>query len=528
MPILGTRVGRSGNVSGRPAEGPARALGDSHVECRGLSKHFGGVAALLDLDWTVRRGEIHGLCGENGAGKSTLGRIIAGSIRPDSGQLRVHDTQVQYRAPRDALADGTTIISQEPALVPQMSVLENVFLGHERSATGSLDRSEARHRCLSLADRVGLEVDPGVEVGTLRAAEQHQVEIMRALARSAQLIIMDEPTAALSRPDIERLHAICRALRAEGVTIIYISHLLADVLENCDRVTVLKDGRFVRTSSTEEETVDSLIVAMIGRELERQFPRPIAPPEDAPIALAVRGLSRPGVFRDVSFEVRAGEIVGLAGLVGAGRTEIARAVFGADPSTGAVEIGGVLLNRRTPRTSIRHGLALLPESRKDQGLVMMRSVRENVSLAHLNEIVRAGFIRSAREHRTVVDLLARVETRLASISMPVSSLSGGNQQKAALAKSLFRTPRVLLADEPTRGVDVGAKRAIYQLIHRFTAEGGAVLLISSELEELLGLAHRILVVRGGAIVDEIAREAADEESIMKAAFGVRGQRDTDG
>lgn len=527
MPTVGTRFKRSSNVSERPAEGPPTALGDSHVECRGLGKNFGGVAALLDLDLTVRRAEIHGLCGENGAGKSTLGKIIAGSIRPDSGQLWVHDRQVQYRAPRDALADGTTIISQEPALVPQMSVLENVFLGHERSAAGSIDRSEARNRCLSLAERLGLAIDPGVEVGTLRTAEQHQVEIMRALARNAQLIIMDEPTSVLSRRDTDRLHAICRELRAEGVTIIYISHLLADVLETCDTVTVLKDGRFVRTSPTDEETVDSLIVAMIGRRLDQQFPRPLAPPKDAPVALAVRRLSRPGVFREVSFEVGTGEIVGLAGLVGAGRTEIARAVFGADPSTGTVEVGGVPLSRRAPRTSIRHGLALLPESRKDQGLVMMRSVRENVALAHLNEIVRAGFIRPGRERRSVVELLARVETRVASISMPVSSLSGGNQQKVAFAKCLFRTPRVLLADEPTRGVDVGAKRAIYQLIHRFTLEGGSVLLISSELEELLGLAHRILVVRGGAIVDEIPREEADEESIMKAAFGVRGEHDID-
>lgn len=499
--------------------GPLAEVSGTHLEARGIGKHYGGVAALSDVSFTVRRGEIHGLCGENGAGKSTLGKIIVGSIRPHSGQLLVRGQPVRYGSPRDAIRDGITMITQELALVPQLSVLDNVFLGHERGAAGLIDRRAARGHYRTIAERIGLAIDPMVEVGKLRTAQQQQVEIVRALARDAQLIVMDEPTAALSRPDVERLHTIVRNLRSEGVTIIYISHLLADLLDTCDTVTVLKDGHHIKTSPAAAETVDSLVTSMLGRTLDQQFPVPVPPPVGARTVLRVRGLTRRGAFEDVSFEIRAGEIVGLAGLVGAGRTEIARAIFGADRAEGIVELDGVRITRRCPARSIRRGLALLPESRNDEGLVMMRSLRENVALAHLDEVVRAGFVRYAHERRVVGAVLASVDTRAASISMPVSELSGGNQQKVALAKWLFRRPRVLLADEPTRGVDVGAKRAIYGLIHELAADGVGVLFISSELEELLGLAHRTLVVRAGRIVGELSHEQADEESIMRAAFG---------
>jgi rhamnose transport system ATP-binding protein len=499
--------------------GPVAGAAPAYVESRGIGKRYGGVAALSDVSVTVRRGEIHGLCGENGAGKSTLGKIIAGGVRPDSGELLVGGRPVHYGSPRDAIRDGITMISQELALVPQLSVLDNVFLGREHGSAGLLDRRLARRHYQEIAERIGLPIDPTVEVGELRTAQQQQVEIIRALARDAELIVMDEPTAALSRPDVDRLHGIIRNLRAEGVTIIYVSHLLADLLETCDSVTVLKDGRFVKTSLAAKETVDSLVTSMLGRKLEQQFPESVPVPAGAPTVLRVRGLTRQGHFEGVSLELRAGEIVGLAGLVGAGRTEIARAIFGADPAEGIVEVDGARYTRRRPARSIQRGLALLPESRKDEGLVMMRSLRENVAMAHLDEVVRAGFVRSAHERRVVGEVLASVDTRAASISMPVSELSGGNQQKVALAKWLFRRPRVLLADEPTRGIDVGAKRAIYRLIHELAADGVGVLFISSELEELLGLAHRTLVVHRGRIVDEISREQADEESIMRAAFG---------
>jgi ABC-type sugar transport system ATPase subunit len=411
------------------------------------------------------------------------------------------------------------MISQELTLVPQLSVLDNVFLGQEVGSAGLLNRRLARQRYLGLAERIGLQIDPTAEAGELRTAEQQQVEIIRALARDAEVIVMDEPTAALGRPEVERLHEIIRDLRAHGVTILYVSHFLADLLDTCDTVTTLKDGRLVKSAPARSETMESLVTAMLGRKLEQQFPEPEPVPEGARTVLSVRGLTRPGAFTDVAFEIREGEIVGLAGLVGAGRTEIARAIFGADPAEGVVELDGQQLKRRRPGVSIRGGLALLPESRKDEGLVMMLSVRENVSMAHLGEVVRAGFVRSAHEKRLVGQVLKSVDTRAASISMPVSDLSGGNQQKVALAKWLLRRPRVLLADEPTRGVDVGAKRAIYGLIQALAAEGVGVLFISDELEELLGIAHRTLVARAGRIVDEFHRREASEEAIMRAAFG---------
>ncbi len=492
---------------------------DIHVEARGIGKHYGGVAALSDVSVTIRRGEIHALCGENGAGKSTLGKIIAGAVQPDAGQLLLDGREVHYRAPRDALRDGVAIIAQELALVPQLSVVDNVFLGHEYGSGGLVDRRRGREHLARLAGQIGLRVDPDTRVGELRTAEQQQVEIVRALARDARLIVMDEPTAALSRPEAERLLQLTRDLRDHGVTIIYVSHFLADVLALCDTVTVLKDGRYVKTVAASGETVDSLVASMLGRELGQQFPDVVEPPTDAPPVLRVRGLTRPGAFADVDFEVRAGEIVGMAGLVGAGRSEIARAIFGADPRDGTVELDGRPLGRPSPGDSIRSGLAMLPESRKDQGLVMMRSISENVAMAHLDEVMRGGFLQRSREKRVVGDVLKSVDTRAASTSLPVSALSGGNQQKVALAKWLVRKPRVLIADEPTRGVDVGAKRAIYELLHGLAAEGVGVLVISSELEEVLGLAHRVLVVRGGRIVSELPREQADEETVMRAAFG---------
>jgi len=495
---------------------------DVHVETRGIGKRYGGVAALSDVDVAVHRGEIHAFCGENGAGKSTLGKIIAGVVAPDSGRLLVGGAERQYRSPRDAIRDGIAMIAQELALVPELSVLDNVFLHHEYGPAGFVDRRRASRHYGELADRLGVAIDPRARVGRLRVAEQQQVEILRALARDAELIVMDEPTAALGRDDVERLHDMARDLRDQGVTLIYVSHFLADVLDLCDRITVLKDGRFVKTVPAATETVDSLVTSMLGRELDQQFPEPLPPPEGAPVVLRARGLTRPGAFADVDLDVRAGEIVGIAGLVGAGRSEIVRAIFGADRCSGVVELDGRPLRPRRPATSVRRGLAFLPESRKEQGLVMMRSVRENVAMAHLDDVTRFGLVRPSRERAVVDGVLRSVDARAASTSLPVSALSGGNQQKVALAKWLVRPPRVLIADEPTRGVDVGAKRSIYELLHRLAEQGVAVLIVSSETEELLGLAHRILVVRGGRIVAELPRAVADEASVMRAAFGGTG------
>jgi len=489
------------------------------VDVRGVSKHYGGARALSDVSVTVAAGEIHALVGENGAGKSTLGKIVAGAVQPDRGRIVVAGEPVEFRSPRDAIRAGIALIHQELALVPALSVLDNVFLGVELGSVGILDRSEQRAIFRDLADRIGFEHSPATRVETLRVAEQQKVEILRALVRDARLIVMDEPTASLSRVEAERLLEITRELRTSGVTVVYVSHALEEVLALCDTVTVLKDGRHVQTTPAATQTADTLVTAMLGRSMDRVFPPRVAPPADAPVVLSVRGLSRPPAFDDVSFEVRAGEIVGLAGLVGSGRSEIVRSVFGADPAEGAIAIGGRELRRRRPAAAIGRGLALLPESRKDQGLVMIRSVRENVSLAHLGEVCWHGVVKPGRERGRVKDVLDHVDARAASYSMPVSALSGGNQQKAAIAKWLMKTPTVLLADEPTRGIDVGAKRAVYFLISELAADGLGVVFISSELEEVLGLCHRVLVVRLGRIVAELSGAEANEENVMRAAFG---------
>jgi len=501
-----------------PAD-PAGSAAGLGVSARHVTKRFGAAVALDDVSVDIAPGSIHALVGENGAGKSTLGKVIAGAVVPDDAELVVDGEPVTYRSPRDAIRRGVAIIDQELALVPTMSVLDNVFLGAERGRRGLLDRGIQRRTFTDLATRIGFTEAASTPAGALRVADQQKVEIMRALVRDARLIVMDEPTAALTRPEADRLLALTRELRDQGATILYVSHILPDVLALCDTVTVLKDGRHVKTVPADGETTDSLVTAMLGRSLELTFPSRTPPPADAPVLLSVRGLTREPAFRDVSFEIRAGEIVGLAGLVGSGRSEIARAIFGADPCTGTVEMAGRPVRSRSPKGRIRHSIAMMPESRKDQGLVMIRPVSENVSIVHLGEVCVASVVSPRAERRMVGDAIERVDVRAASRTMPMWALSGGNQQKVALAKWLARTPRLLIADEPTRGIDVGAKRAIYEMLHGLAGEGLGVLLISSELEEVIALAHRVLVVRDGRIVAEMDGEEATEDTVMRAVFG---------
>jgi rhamnose transport system ATP-binding protein len=496
-------------VSGRPV----------HVELRGVAKRFGGIHALTEIDLPIERGSIHGLVGENGAGKSTLGKIIAGVHRPDEGELWVEDRRANYLSPRGALADGLTLIAQEPTLVPRRSVLENVFLGIERGRAGVVNGRSLRARWRSLVEEVGFDLPPDAAAGTLRVADQQKAEVMRAVARNAKLIVMDEPTAALTTDESERLFDAVRRLRERGTTIVYVSHFLAEVLDLVETVTILRDGRLVRTSPAANETPESLVSAMLGRSMDVTFPEKVFPPADSPVVLSVHGLTRAPAVADVSFDVRAGEIVGLAGLIGSGRSEVARAIFGADrPDAGEIRVDGEPVRIRKPRDGVKAGIVMIPEDRKAQGLLMLRPVVDNVTLPHLAAVSRAGVIEERRERRETVELVRRVDLRAKGLSARVSTLSGGNQQKVLFAKWLFRPPRVFVADEPTRGVDVGAKRAIYELI-RSLAEGGmAVLLISSEHEEVLGLAHRVLVMRGGRIVEELDHVSMSEEAIMKAAF----------
>jgi ABC-type sugar transport system ATPase subunit len=491
-----------------------------YAEVRGVSKRFGGVQALTGIDLGIVQGSIHALVGENGAGKSTLGKIIAGVHRPDEGELWIKGRKVAYRSARDALADGVTLIAQEPTLVPHRSVLENVFLGVEETVAGVLEKRKIAERYDALVAETGIDLPAKKLARTLRVADQQKVEILRAVAREARFVIMDEPTSALTRDEADRLFELVRGLRKSGTTIVYISHFLAEVLALADTVSVLRDGRLVKTSHAEAETPESLVTAMLGRTIGLAFPEKEPPRAEAPVALSVRDLASPPAVAGVSFEIRAGEIVGLAGLIGSGRSEVARAIFGADvPRSGTVEVAGTPLRIRSPRQAIGKGVVMLPEDRKGQGLFMLRSILDNVTLPHLAEVSDVGILQPRPGTSRVNELITRLQVRTRSAKASVNTLSGGNQQKVLFAKWLFRRPVVFIADEPTRGVDIGAKTAIYALIKSLAAEGIAVLLISSEHEEVLGLAHRVLVMNSGRVVAEFDQATMNEDAVLRAAFG---------
>jgi len=491
--------------------------GAVHLETRAVGKSFGATRALDDVSIAVRAGSVHAFVGENGAGKSTLGKIISGVFPQDQGDLILRGTTVSFRSPREALVRGIALVAQEVALVPRLTVAENVFLGAEPRRAGFIDRGELGAGFDRLIADSGFDLEAGTVVGHLPLAAQQQVEILRALARDADLIVLDEPSASLSTKEVARLHEIVRGLRARGHTVILVSHFLAEVLDLSDTVTVLRDGQVVRTGPTADETESSLVTAMLGREFSRAYPDKQTPPVDAPVALAIDRLKAPGVV-EASLTLRAGEIVGLAGLIGAGRSELAMAIYGASQATaGTVVVAGAALPGK-PGASIAAGIALIPGSRKDDGLILRRPVRENVSLTSLRRFQRLGFVRRGAEQGTVRDALKRVDGS-PLLESPAGSLSGGNQQKLLFARSLLIEPGVLIADEPTRGIDVGAKRDIYEVLVRLASDGLAILLISNEIEEILGLAHRVLVMRAGRLVAELSGPDMTEEAIVSAAFG---------
>ena len=493
------------------------ADGTVHLEVRALGKSFGATRALDDVTVAVRAGSVHAFVGENGAGKSTLGKIIAGVFPQDQGDLVLRGTTVSFGSPREALVRGIALVAQEVALVPRLTVAENVYLGAEPRRAGFIDRRLLRERFDRLIADAGFDLRAETIVGRLPLAQQQQVEILRALAREADLIVLDEPSASLSAKEIDRLHEVVRGLRARGRTVILVSHLLAEVIALSDTVTVLRDGRVVRTNPTSEETEGSLVTGMLGRPVGRAYPDKRLPPVDAPVAIAIEGLSAQGV-EGATLTLRAGEIVGLAGLVGAGRSELARAIYGANPaSAGVVRVAGAGLSGR-PGASIEAGVALIPESRKDDGLILRRPIRENVSLTSLRRLQRMGFVRRGSERTQVRNALGRVDGS-PLLEAAAESLSGGNQQKLLFARAMLIGPSVLLADEPTRGIDVGAKRDIYEVLVRLASDGMAILLISNEVEEILGLAHRVLVMRAGRLVAELTGPDMTEEAIVGAAFG---------
>ena len=482
------------------------------------SKAFAAIRALDDVSIELRPGEVHALVGENGAGKSTLVKILGGVHLPDSGVLRIESKEVVLHGPAAARDAGVAIIYQEPIMFPDLTVAENIFIGRQPLRAGRrIDTRVMIARATEIFDRLGVHLDPGRLARGLSIAEQQIVEIAKALSLNARVIVMDEPTAALSAVEVDRLFRVVETLRGSGAAILFISHRLEEVFGLCQRVTVFRDGKLVLARELEGLTAADLVHAMVGRELPDRVTQEQAIGDTV---LAVERLTREGVFVDVSLEVRAGEIVALAGLVGAGRSEVACAIFGIDRyDAGSVKIDGKALRRASPTSAMAAGVGLVPEDRRQQGLVMEMSIGRNITLASLNRLRRGLLIRAAAERRFARDWAARLQVKYGRISNPMTSLSGGNQQKVVLAKWLGRRPSLLIVDEPTRGIDVGTKGEVHRLLEELAAEGVAILVISSELPEVLRLADRILVMREGRLVSEFARADASEESIVAAATG---------
>lgn len=490
------------------------------LEVRDVSKSFPGVVALSGVNFTLERGEIHALVGENGAGKSTLMKILSGAYQKDSGQVFLEGRPIVSRSPREAAGIGISIIYQELNLLPALSIAENIFLSHlpARGALGILDKRRMRRETAALLARVGLDIDPDTPVGRLRVAEQQLVEVAKALSARSRVLIMDEPTAALTAAEAEKLFGIIHDLQKTGVSVIYISHKLDEVFAIAQRITVLRDGEVVRSFRAGEADKGRVISLMVGRELTNLYPK-VAVPIGGPVFEVEKLNSQ--TLRDISFSIRRGEILGVAGLMGAGQMALARALFGVEPKTsGIIRIGGRAVATVTPRRAIKLGVGLLTENRKEEGLVLGLSVARNIALASMDTVSRwGGLIARRAEERLAESYVERLSIRTPSVSQVVRNLSGGNQQKVVLAKWLNTDPDVVILCEPTRGIDVGAKAEIYRLIGNLARDGKAVLFISSELPELMGLADRLIVMHEGRIAAELSRDEATPEKIMLFATG---------
>ena len=487
------------------------------IAARGISKQFAGVEVLRDVDLDLKRGEIHALLGENGAGKSTFAKILAGVHRPTRGTVALNGQPVDISSPIVAQKLGITLIHQEPISFPDLSVAENLVLGRTGgSPLGRVPWTEMTREARRLMDLLGVKMDVTKPMRGLSIADQQMVEIARALASDSRLIIMDEPTAPLTPKEVDTLFTIARRLRDEGRTIVFISHRLEEVRMLCDRVTIFRDGNKIATDTIGNLTDADIIRLMIGRPLREYLHKTRAAIGD--VALKVDNLTSPGLFSDISFEVRKGEIVGLGGLVGAGRTDVARALFGVAPAaSGTVAIDGKTVSIRQPSQAIDLGLAYVSEDRAVSGIFRTLSVEENITAAVPKQIAPGGVIRRAVEKALASDSVRKLRIRLASLRQPIGELSGGNQQKAILARWLLTDPSVLILDEPTRGIDIGVKAEFYEMIGELAASGRAILLISSELPELLALCDRVLVMSEGRLTANIPRADATQESIMHAA-----------
>ena len=498
---------------------------DFVLEMRGISKSFPGVKALDGVNLKVRPGSVHVLVGENGAGKSTLMKILSGEHAIDSGEIYFKSVKLNLADTKSALEAGISMIHQELSPVLEMTIAENIFLGREPLRGGGnwiagrfVDFKRMETETQALLDKLGLKYDARQKMSELSIAGMQLIEIGKAIARKAALIIMDEPTSAISDIEVAMLFRQIADLKAHGTAIIYITHKMGEIFRIADDITIIRDGQYIASNAASEYDESKLISLMVGRTISSIFPKEHA--DIGEIALDVRGIRRDGVFSDISFNVRKGEIVGLSGLIGAGRTEVARAIFGLDAiDAGEVHLAGERLLAKSPADAIRHGIAMVSEDRKAEGLVLCRSVQENISLANLQKFASAGFIDRDKEGESGREMQGKLKIKTASLQTTVENLSGGNQQKIVIAKWLLGDIKVLILDEPTRGIDVGSKSEIHKLMTQFAKQGLAILMISSELPEILGMSDRIIVMKEGRITGELARKDATQERIMALATG---------
>lgn len=491
------------------------------IEMDAIEKSFTGNKVLKSVHLDVEAGEIHALMGENGAGKSTLMKILTGIHKRDKGTVKVKGQEVEFTNPKQAEQHGISVIHQELNIIPYLTVTQNMFLGKEMKygKTGILKSKAMKQQTVENLKRLGVEdINPDAYAGTLSVGQQQMVEIARAIATEAEVLIMDEPTAALTDREIEVLFQVIRKLQSEGVGIVYISHRMEEIFSISNRISVLRDGEYIGTKNSSDTSFEEIVRMMVGRELGQRFPdRTVTPGETK---LEVKNLSRKDWFDDISFTVREGEILGVAGLMGAGRTEVMEALFGAKKSSGGdVFLDGTKLNIKHPSDAIKAGIGFITEDRKDEGLVLNLSIRENIAIPNLKTVSDYGVMNKKKERDLVDSLAEKLRVKATSTEQEVKSLSGGNQQKVVIGKWLGIEPKVLILDEPTRGVDIGAKKEIYHIMNELTERGVAIIMVSSELPEVLGMSDRILVIHEGTVASTLNREEADQETIMQAATG---------
>jgi inositol transport system ATP-binding protein len=488
------------------------------LEVEGVRKEFPGVVALDNVQLRLRRGTVHALMGENGAGKSTLMKIVAGIYTPDTGSFRLRGQEIRLSGPLDALENGIAMIHQELNLMGPMTVSENIWIRREpKNRFGFINHAEMRRRTEALFKRLNIDIDPEIQVRKLSVASRQMVEIAKAVSFDSDVLIMDEPTSALTEREVEHLFKIIRALKADGKGIIYITHKMNELFEIADEVSVFRDGKYIATKSSGEVTRDQIIRMMVGREITQMFPKETVP--IGGVVLSVKGLGLNKIFHDVSFEVRAGEILGIAGLVGSGRSNIAETIFGVTPATaGSISINGEVIRMSSPGIAMSHGMAFLTEDRKDTGCFLLLDIQQNTQMAVLqNKYVKYGLVQQAALTRDSITMSNALRVKTPDMQEPIINLSGGNQQKVLISRWLLTRPKILILDEPTRGIDVGAKAEIHRLISKLAGEGVAVIMISSEMPEVLGMSDRIMVIHEGRVTGFLDRSEADQVKIMELA-----------